>query len=103
VRHHETELRKKRRWTRIVRQRVQRAKNVFFAHGEACADRIWIDADALELLQQLGEPLAFRHSTLPRDRGPTNEACQLCSLDAFAEAASSHTPFRDVEFLIAHG
>src|SRR5438067_2023288 len=78
MRRHEPELSEKRGRSGVVGKRVQRAEDVFLAHGEAGADRVGIDADTLEFFQQLREPLPFRHYALPRDRWlpPSTEASQ---------------------------
>jgi hypothetical protein len=58
VRDHESQLGQKCRRTRVVRQRREGAQHVFLAYGEAGADRVRIDAHALEFLEQMCE--AFR-------------------------------------------
>ena len=62
-RHHRAQSREKRLRPSVTLEARQDAKHVFLAHGESGADRVGIDANALELVQQMCKPLRLRHLT----------------------------------------
>ena len=53
-----TELRQKRGWSGVVRQRGERSQDIVLSNGESRTDGVWIDAHPLELPEQVSE--AFR-------------------------------------------
>jgi len=56
--HYEAKFREEGRRAGAVWQCGERPKHVFFTDGQTGADRVWVDPDALEFMEQLFE--AFR-------------------------------------------
>lgn len=59
LRRESSQLREKRRWPRAVGKRGQRSQRVFLTNGQPGADRVRIDADSLELVEQIREPFCL--------------------------------------------
>jgi hypothetical protein len=52
-------LGQKRRWPGSVGQCGKRPERILLANGQPGTNRVWIDTDALELVEQIREPFSL--------------------------------------------